>query len=270
MQNNGIEISLNTQNIVNDNNGFSWNTSITYTSNRNKITDLKIDEIIAGNSIRQVGQDFNTLFIYGYAGVDPETGVETFYTDETKTATTKLISEATKYNHGRTSPDFYGSLINTISFKNFSLTAQLYTSWGGQVFETLGRTQNDNGSMGLRDDSNTSRYVYENRWQEPGDITDVPKYVYLNTASNNQTSRWLYDSSFIRLRRVELAYNFSNEILKETFIRSLRINISGDNLWTYVKDKRITNDPEMGGITGSASFDTPLIKTIYFGLNVSF
>lgn len=270
MQNSGVEIALNTQNIVSVNNGFSWNSAITFTSNRNEITELRDDEIISGNSIRQVGQDFNTLYIFGYAGVDPETGVETFYTDETETTTTTNIAEASKYNHGRTTPDFYASLINTISFKNFSLTAQIYTSWGGQVFETLGRAQNDNGSMGLRDDSNTSRYVYDNRWQNPGDITDVPKYVYLNARSNNQTSRWLYDSSFIRLRRLELAYNFSNQMLENTFIRSLRLNISGDNLWTYVKDDRITNDPEIGGITGSASFDTPLIKTIYFGLNVSF
>ncbi len=270
MENKGIEVSLNTQNIVSSSNGFKWNTIITYAANRNKITDQKIDEVISGNSIREVGKDFNTLFLYGYAGADPETGVETFYTDETRTAVTTRIAEATRFDHGRATPDFYGSLINTISFKNFTVTAQLYTSWGGQVFETLGRAQNDNGSMGLRDDSNTSQYVYDNRWRKPGDITDVPKYVYLNSASNNQSSRWLYDASFVRLRRVEVAYDLPNELFRNSFIRSLRVNVSGDNLWTFVKDTRITNDPEMGGITGSASFDTPLIKTVYFGLNASF
>jgi hypothetical protein len=61
MENKGIEISLNSQNIVKSTNGFGWNTTITYTSNRNKITDQKIDEVISGNSIRQVGKDFNTL-----------------------------------------------------------------------------------------------------------------------------------------------------------------------------------------------------------------
>jgi len=270
MQNRGIEISLNTQNIVRSSNGFGWNTTITYTSNRNKITDQKIDEVISGNSIRQIGKDFNTLFIYGYAGVDTETGVETFYTDKTRTAVTTNLAQATKFDHGRASPDFYGSLINALSFKNFTFTTQLYTSWGGQVFETLGRAQNDNGAMGLRDDSNTSQYVYNNRWQKPGDITDVPKYVYLNAFSNNQSSRWLYDASFVRLRRVEVAYDIPNQLFRNSFISSLRVNVSGDNLWTFVKDKRITNDPEMGGITGSASFNTPLIKTVYFGLNASF
>jgi hypothetical protein len=67
-----------------------------------------------------------------------------------------------------------------------------------------------------------------------------------------------------------VAYDLPSEIFKNSFIRSLRVNVSGDNIWTFIKDKRLTNDPEMGGITGSASFNTPLIKTIYFGLNASF
>lgn len=270
MKNSGIEISLNTKNVVSSINGFSWNTGITLTTNKNVITELQTDEIISGNYIRKVGEDFNTLNIYGYAGVDPDTGSEMFYTDETETATTMVIGEAIKYNHGKTSPDFYGSLINTFSFKNFSLTAQLYTSWGGQVFETSGNVQNDNGFRGITDFSNTSKYVYDNRWQKPGDITDVPKYVYLNTLSNGLTSRWLHDASYIRLKRVELAYNFPSAILQKTFISTLRLNVSADNIWTSVKDKTLTNDPEIGGITGAASFDTPLTKTIYFGLNVSF
>lgn len=270
MQNKGLELAVNTQNILSEANGFNWNTTITFTSNRNKLTDLKTDEIIAGNYLRKIGEDFNSLNLFGYAGVDPQTGSELYYTDETETETTLLISEAVKYNHGRTSPDFYGSLINTFSFKGFTLTTQLYTSWGGQIFETNGRVQNDNGRMGIGDFSNTSQYVYDNRWQKPGDITDVPKYVYLNTPSNDQSSRWLYDGSFVRLKRLELAYSFPNFILEKTFLGSLRLNLGADNLFTFVKDKRLTNDPEIGGITGAASFDTPLIKTFYLGLNASF
>lgn len=270
MKNSGIEISLNTKNIVSNNNGFSWTTGITLTTNKNEITELKTDEIIAGNYLRKVGEDFNTLNLFGYAGVDPDTGSELYYTDESETETTTVIGEAVKYNQGKTTPDFYGSLINTFYFKNFSLTAQLYTSWGGQIFETNGFLQNDNGNLSIRDYSNTSRYVYENRWQQPGDITDVPKYVWGNARSNTQSTRWLHDGSYVRLKRLELAYNFSKKLLEKTFIDQLRLSFSGDNLWTYVKDDTLSNDPEIGGITGAASFDTPLAKTIYFGLNMSF
>ena len=270
MENSGIEVSLNTKNIVSNNDGFSWTTGINFTTNNNKVTELNNDEILSGNYIRKVGEDFNTLNLYGYAGVDPDTGSEMYYTDETESATTTVLGEAVKYNHGKTTPDYYGSFINTFNYKNFSLTAQLYTSWGGQIFETTGYLQNDNGNLRLRDYSNTSKYVYNNRWQQPGDVTDVPKYVYGNSRSNTQTSRWLHDASYMRLKKLELAYNFSDKILDKTFIDRLRLHVSADNIWTSIKDDTLKNDPELGGITGAASFNTPLAKTIYFGLNVSF
>ena len=270
MKNSGVEISLNTKNIISPNDGFTWSTGITLTTNKNEITELETDEIISANYLRKVGEDYNTLNLYGYAGVDPETGSELFYTDESETETTMVLGEAEKYNHGKTTPDFYGSLTNTVTFKNFSLTAQLYSAWGGQIFETNGNFQNDNGYRRTRDYSNTSKYVYDNRWQQPGDITDVPKYVYSNSQSSNQTSRWLHDGSYVRLKRVELAYTFSNQILKNTFIDRLRVHVSGDNLWTSIKDDTLMNDPEMGGITGASNLNNPISRTIYFGLNVTF
>ena len=270
MKNSGVEISLNTKNIITTTDGFTWSTGINLTTNKNEITALESDEIISGNYLRKVGEDFNTLNLYGYAGVDPETGSEMYYIDETETETTRVLGEAEKYNHGKATPDFYGSLINTVTYKNFSLTAQLYSSWGGQIFEPNGNVQNDNGYRRTRDYSNTSKYVYDNRWQQPGDITDVPKYVYANSLSSNQTSRWLHDGSYVRLKRVELAYTFSNKMLQNSFIDRLRLHVSGDNLWTSIKDDTLTNDPEMAGITGTASFNNPISKTIYFGLNVTF
>ena len=270
MKNSGVEISLNTKNIITTTDGFTWSTGINLTTNKNEITALESDEIISGNYLRKVGEDFNTLNLYGYAGVDQETGSEMYYIDETETETTMVLGEAEKYNHGKATPDFYGSLINTVTYKNFSLTAQLYSSWGGQIFESNGNVQNDNGYRRTRDYSNTSKYVYDNRWQQPGDITNVPKYVYANSLSSNQTSRWLHDGSYVRLKRVELAYTFSNKMLENSFIDRLRIHVSGNNLWTSIKDDTLMNDPEMAGITGTASFNNPITKTISFGLNVTF
>jgi TonB-linked SusC/RagA family outer membrane protein len=270
MRNSGVEISVDTKNIVPKNNGFSWTTGFNFTTNNNEVTKLAKDEIISGYYIRKEGEDFNTLYLYGYAGVDPETGVELYYTDETEETTTTNKWEAEKYSHGKTTPNLYWSLINTFSFKNISLMAQLYSSWGGQIFESTGYVQNDNGYMRLYDYSNTSRYVYDNRWQKPGDITDVPKYVYGNSRSEMRSSRWLHDGSYIRLKRIELSYNFPHRLMEKILVTDLRLFVSVDNIWTYQKDDTLQNDPEIGGITGSASFDTPLAKTIYFGFNLTF
>jgi hypothetical protein len=58
--------------------------------------------------------------------------------------------------------------------------------------------------------------------------------------------------------------------MEKILITDLRLFVSVDNIWTYQKDDTLQNDPEIGGITGSASFDTPLAKTIYFGFNLTF
>ena len=270
MHNGGIEVAINSKNIISANNGFRWNTSITFTSNKNKVTQLKTDDIVSSIYHRQVGKDFYTLYLYGYAGVDPATGEELYYKDATETETTTNYREAVKYDHGKTSPDFYGSFGNTFYYKNFSLNALFYTSWGGQIFDLLGMYQNDNGYLAMRSYGNTSKYVYDHRWQKPGDVTDVPKYVFRNRRSVSQSSRWLHDGSFIRLKKVELAYTFPKNILGKTFIRTFRVYVGGDNLWTYVKDKTLLNDPEIGGLSGNASFNAPPSKTFYFGLNMSF
>ena len=268
MKNTGIELTLNTVNFTQGANKFGWTTDLNFSTYRNEVTNLATDEIISGNYLRKIGQDFNTLNLFGYAGVDPQTGNELFYKDQTKTETTSLITEAKKFNQGKTTPDFYGSMTNTFSYKNFSLTAQLYTSWGGQIFENA--AQSDNGSLGITALSNTSRSVYERRWRKPGDVTDVPKYVFGQTRPEALSTRWLRDGSYIRLRRVEMAYLFSSAALKKLAVDRLRFYVSGDNFWTYVKDKKLENDPEIGGITGASGLDAPLAKTIFFGLNVTF
>tara|TARA_B110000503_G_scaffold68819_1_gene107454 strand:- start:5392 stop:8451 length:3060 start_codon:yes stop_codon:yes gene_type:complete len=270
MENSGVELSLNTKNIISKTNGLEWNSWINLSSNKNKVTELDSDNIISQRHIRKIGSDFNTLILYGWAGVDPATGNELYFTDESKTETTTSVGSAKKFDHGKTTPDFYGSFTNIISYRNFSVTAQLYSSWGGQIYDVNGYAQNDNGYRRMYDYSNTSKYVYDNRWQKPGDITNVPMYKFGNSFSNNYSSRWLHDGSYVRLKKLELAYSFPNNLLENTFISSMRLHVSGDNLWTYVKDDTLTNDPEIGGITGIASWDTPLSKTFYLGLNVSF
>ena len=268
MRNNGVELSLSSVNLVAGGNKFGWRTELNFATNKNKLTALATDGIISGNYLRKVGEDFNTLNLYGYAGVDTQTGSELYYTDETETATTSLITGAKKYNQGKTTPDFYGSFTNTFSYKNISLTAQLYTSWGGKIFESS--AQSDNGNLGLTVLSNTTRAVYERRWKKPGDLTDVPKYVYLQTRPEALSTRWLRDGSYVRLKKVEVAYLFSSALLQKMAIDKLRVYVSADNFWTYVKDKNLDNDPELGGISGASGLDTPLAKTIYFGLNISF
>ncbi|MEJ4089534.1 TonB-dependent receptor [Galbibacter orientalis] len=272
MKNSGWELALNTINIDNPN-GFSWSTNINYTSNNNEITKLDSDEPIIGDEyIREVGGDFYSFYMPGYAGVDPNNGDALWYTDGTEAQTTNEYSQANPYEQGSALPDFYAGLTNTLSYKDFSLSFMFYLNYGNKVYDYWGRYTNSDGSAGLNDRGNMTRNIYENRWQEPGDITDVPKVVWSNDqsgSSSQHSSRFLYDGTYLRLRDVTFSYSLPEDISNKLNISNLRFYIKGTNTLTWVKDKKIEMDPEVG-VNGKSDLRIPISKQFLFGIDFSF
>ncbi|SEB74823.1 TonB-linked outer membrane protein, SusC/RagA family [Tenacibaculum sp. MAR_2009_124] len=273
-ENKGFEITLNTRNVESNTNGFSWRTNFTFSRNTNKVTKLINNNAPqeGSTSIRAVGEDFYTFYLPIYAGVDPLNGDALWYKDETKSEVTNNYGDAKQAIVGKATPDFYAGLRNTFSYKNISLNVQFYTSWGGKIYDTWSRFTNSDGSRSLSTSGNVSRGTYERRWQQPGDITDVPRFVYGNTQSGRSSmssSRFVYDGSYVRLREAELAYTFGEDLKSHLGISSLRVFLKGNNLWTYVKDKRLERDPE-AGIDGRLNQEIPIGRTVFLGVNVSF
>lgn len=272
MKNKGWEISVNSINIR-TRCGFSWTTNFNFTSNINKITKLENDaSIVSGRYIREVGNDFYTFYIPGYAGVDSKDGDALWFTDGTKSKTTNSYSEAKPFKQGSALPKFYSGLTNTLSYKNFSFSFMLYLSYGSKVYDYWGRYVNSDGRSKLNDRGNMTRYIYENRWQKPGDITDVPKMVWGNTQSglsSQHSTRFLYDGSYLRLRDLTLAYSFPDHWIKKMKMGNLRLYLKTTNLLTWVKDKDIAIDPEVG-INGQSNLRIPISKQFLVGLDFSF
>src|SRR5699024_1204556 len=161
----------------------NWTTDFNITTNKNKITRLEGETIVDGQFIREVGDDFYTFYLPGYAGADPENGDALWFTDETETATTNKYSEAEPYKQGSALPDFYAGLTNTFSYKNLSLSFLLYLNYGNKVYNYWGRYTNSDGSAQLNDRGNMTQEIYNHRWQKPGDETYIPKVVWGNTQS---------------------------------------------------------------------------------------
>jgi hypothetical protein len=100
----------------------------------------------------------------------------------------------------------------------------------------------------------------------------VPKPVFLGTqssAGSYESSRFIYDGSYIRLRDVSLTYTVPKQYLAKSKISSMRVYARGQNLFTYVKDKRFNTDPETD-ISGTLSQNPPIFGTILFGLDITF
>lgn len=272
MKNSGWEVALNSENIRSSG-GFGWMTNLNFTTNKNVILKLDSDEpIIDTRYIREVGGDFYTFYMPGYAGVDPANGEALWYSDESETGTTNKYSDAKPFKQGSALPKFYAGLTNTLSFKNLSLSFMLYLNYGNKVYDFWGRYTSSDGSALLNDRGNMTRNIYENRWQNPGDITDVPKVVWGNTQSglsSQHSSRFIYDGTYVRLRDISLSYKLPDEVISKLSINNLRLYVKGTNFATWTKDKKLEMDPDTG-LAGSADLTIPISKQILVGLDFSF
>lgn len=272
MKNSGVELALSAT-IFDNPDGFSWKSDFNMTTNTNKIIKLQNNEpIIGSNYIREVGIDFYTFYMPGYAGVDPDNGNALWYTNETKTITTSDYSEADPYKQGSALPKFYSGFTNTFSYKNLSLSFMLFINEGNKVYDYWGRYVNSDGSARLNDRGNLTRKIYENRWQQPGDITDVPKVVWGNTQSgrsNQHSTRFLYDGTYVRLRDITLTYQLPSTLIDKLKVSNVKFYVKGTNVLTWVKDKGLEMDPEVG-INGAANLRIPISKQILMGVDFSF
>jgi TonB-linked SusC/RagA family outer membrane protein len=272
LRNSGIEAELHSTNIANSN--FVWLTDFNISTLKNEITALSQEEIISGTKRWIIGNSLYTWYIREYAGVDPDTGEAMWYKDildgegnpTGERETTKDYNSADRYELGRSIPNLFGSITNTFTFyKNFHFSFQFYWSVGGKVYNSLMQmTMNDGERYGYQ----LNKEVL-NSWQQPGDDTDVPRFVYNNsTQSNYQSSRFLEDASFLRLRNVSLSYELPKKLLGNSGISSASVFVNGDNVLVFTKFKG--NDPEQGLSGLITTTEVPNVRTVTCGLSLSF
>ena len=267
LENKGTEISLNL--IPLKTKDFSWALNFSYSHNTNKVTKLPNGnaDIISGNYLLRIGEDFYSFYTRAWAGVDPATGSPLWYTDSTKSATTNNINNAKLFLVGKSAtPKYFGTFGTTINYKDFTISADFYYNYGNYFQEAYFRFFAD-GFSPVR-----GKYTFNlNRWQNPGDITDVPKYVYGSTNNSYTGSdRLLFKGDYIRLRNLQAGYRMSNrEMLNKLHINGLYFYVRGTNLWTHTAAKNLLSDPEQG-IQGVNNQQVLPQQSTTVGLNITF
>ncbi len=255
VQNQGIEVSLNADIIKTG--SFTWNIGGNISYNKNEIVALPQDNVISGVTVLSKGSPINTLFLVPFAGVDPETG-NALYTklDGTKTQT---FNVADKIKYGTSDAPLFGGLTTRLSYAGFDLSAQANFFLGREMYN------ND-----LNNIINPTYYWDNmhisvlNEWTPTNKITDVPRP---GNPYRAQTSRLIDDASFWRLRNVTLGYTFNANTLKKIKVRSARVFVQGQNLFTITKFRGF--DPEATGTSLTGAQYPSLVQTT-FGLSIGF
>jgi hypothetical protein len=209
-----------------------------------------------------------------FAGVDPANGNALWYANGVDGATTTNYNSAVQTWQGDSALPTYSGGINThLESNGFYLDATLYMVGGHKVFEDWGSLIQGQGPTTFVTYNGAEPLL--NRWQNPGDVTNVPKVVYAAASGNNNTlaastsTRFLHDGDFVRLRDVTLGYNFKSNVLSQFKLDGLSFSLRGTNLLTWVKDKDLKYDPEVRA-DGFTRLTSPPVKSVVFSINVKF
>jgi TonB-linked SusC/RagA family outer membrane protein len=269
VENKGIEISLETQNFIGDD--FTWNTQFNISGNRNEVLELyngqPIDDIGRGGNRIMEGQPIGIFYSYESLGVDPSTG-DIVYAD---TNFDGQITSADRTIVGNPHPDFIFGLTNNFTYQGIDLTIFLQGSYGNDVF---------NGSRLFLESlqgGDNQLAVVTRRWQQPGDITDIPRATTDPIASSQNkrvSSRFIEDGSYLRVKNVTLGYTIGDDVLRKSMFSSVRLYVSAQNLFTFTKytglDPEVNYRGDDNSVIGTDFFTYPQAQTITLGANLKF
>lgn len=268
MTNKGMELALSSQNFTG---AFKWSTDFNISFNRNKLTKLGLNKVYyyaemyetrENAIILKEGLPLGTFFGYISEGVNPETG-DIVYRDLNDNG---VIDPGDRTTIGCAQPDFIYGMTNTFSYKGFSLSVFLQGSQGNDIFNAS-RIDME----GMIDFRNQSTAVLD-RWKRPGMITDIPRVG--NVENIHNSTRFVEDGSYLRLKTITLSYDFQPKWLKKISLSKLQAYVTGQNLLTFTNYKGY--DPEVNAYGSDAvaqgvDYGTyPQSKAVIFGLNVEF
>jgi TonB-linked SusC/RagA family outer membrane protein len=269
VENQGWEVTLNATPVRNKK--FNWDISFNVAHNKAIVRKLFAPiEIYNRSPFRlEEGQPIFSFWFHDQLGVDPQTGDPIWRTVNGTSQTETFNVGRDRFFVGDAQPDIFGGINNNITFSGFDFAMFWQYSLGN---EQLNWTRFFLEHGGTRN-TNFMRSQLE-RWQQPGDITEVPRMTARNYAADLRPSRLVEDGSYIRLKNVTLGYSLPPSLTSRLGIQKLRIYASGQNLITITDYTGL--DPELTGTAstiltqGIEFFTFPQARVVTGGLTLTF
>lgn len=289
IRNRGIEVSLTGTPIKTRD--FSWNVTLNWSINRNKVLslydtakNLQISSFQADVTVNAaLGQPYGTIrgsdYVYDAASGKRVVGANGFY----------LNPGGANNVIGNVNPDWIGGINNSLRYKDFSLSWLIDVRKGGDVFsldmyyglatglypETAGN--NDLGNPVRNSIANGGGIINEGVTADGKENTrrvDISTrfgaYGYLR----NPSSGFVYDASYVKLREAVLTYSLPQKLLNNiNFVKGIDLSVVGRNLWLIHKNLPYS-DPEetisSGNIQGLQGGAYPTVRSYGFNLRFKF
>ncbi len=253
---------------------FNINVSFNIATVNNEVTQLAHD--VSGNDIsiedqlRKVaeGQPVYAWYMRKWAGVNPDNGNAQWYINGKDGEITENYYAAQKEWQGESAiPKFTAGLMTHIAYKVFFADVNLYYAGGHKVYEDFSFITHHTGIYSFSLFNGVDELM--ERWQKPGDITNVPKVSYGTPNDSRESTRFLYDGDYVRIKDLVFGFNLPKKLTGKLGCENIAISLRGTNLFTVVKDSRLKFDPDVGA-DGLTRMTTPPVKSIVFGINLNF
>lgn len=256
VRNSGIEFGINAEIVRSSDLVVAVNGNISY--NKNEVLELAgRDTIGTGFLVTMKGKPLNSWHLVEYAGVNPDNGMAQYRRpDGTLTETYDLVDSKLV---GTSDPNLFGGFGLTASWKGFLLTTQFSYMLNTKVYNN--ERANLEYPAWFTDNQNVDMLK---AWEKPGDITSIPSHA---SAFEYNSTRFLEDNSFVRLRNVSLSYSLPKHLLSAVKLTNVTVYLAGTNLWVSTKYRG--RDPEFAGASISGA-QYPALKTLQAGIRLGF
>ncbi len=297
----GLEFDLDFSVVKNEN--FSFNIAINGESFRNELLAMPIDPATGeqqkldqdGSFARTVGRSLYDWYMPVYAGVNAETGAAqwernfddknsngtfddgdatitslTSYLNDNPSANvaqelTEVYAEATdKFINKTAIPDVRGAIRLNAQFGDFSLSTLFNYQLGGWAYDSAYANLMDNDLNG----TNNFHVDIRDRWQAPGDVTNIPRQdVRLQIQQNATSTRFLTKSDYVALNNIRIGYNVPKSFASKIGLKKADVFVTGDNLW--LMSQRQGFNPSTAITGGSSIYTYNPLSTIVLGVNLN-
>lgn len=283
IENRGFELGIQSTNIQKG--SFRWNTSLTFSRNRNKVLRLATEGGRISTSpfqITQVGSPISSFYLLNKLGVfmtSAELDGAALQHPRTQAGDLKfedvngdgVINQSDRKIVGTPWPDFTWGFDNNFTFGNLSLDVSLVGSQGAYTYI-------ESGAAFLGATAVQNNHVRtDRRWRSEADPGDgiVPRAIRNNYAIGFGTSsNFLFDNSFVRIRNVKLSYNLAKKLTSRLKLNNLTVYANVANVFTFTEYPGY--DPESSSTgdnvvnAGIDYLNYPLPRTYTFGIRTSF
>ncbi|WP_028296544.1 SusC/RagA family TonB-linked outer membrane protein [Olivibacter sitiensis] len=277
IKNNGIELAANWSQRLSDDWSFTVGGNLTTLSNNVEFLVNDGYQILRDASRTTVGYPIGYFFGYVHDGIyqnaaeaeaAPENGLGTggnFQPGDIRYRDLNgdgIIDANDRTMIGNPTPDFtYGANIG-ITYKQLDFGVEIMGVHGNEIFRDWNR--NEFAQFNFLEDR-------LNRWHGEG-TSDWEPIMNTSRGNNRQiSSYYIEDGSFVRIRNLQLGYNFSSDVIQRLHLKSLRLFLNAQNPFTFAKNTGYT--PEIGGSAiqfgvDNGTYPVPAIYT--FGVNLNF